>query len=111
MQDSKSLYDATVCLSELVTNAIKHSRSRYAGFFTVQVARVTGVWRVSVGDEGGTWDMPAQHDHRQSHGRGLAVVTALASRWDIGGDGISGRVVWFEIDDHQVVDAAPARVD
>ena len=46
--------DALLCVSELATNAVLHSRSgRPGGCFTVRAARRAGSVRVEVTDEGG----------------------------------------------------------
>ena len=87
--------DALLCLSELATNAIQHSRSaRPGGQFTVRATRAPGLVRVEVEDDGGPWHpQPSHHDHG---GRGLAILTALA-RWDITSNGNGHRTIWFEI--------------
>jgi serine/threonine-protein kinase RsbW len=103
--------DALVCVSELATNAVLHSRSgRPGGRFSVCVALQPGSVRVAVADEGGPWRQQRtsagrngdrRNGDRQSgdgqSGRGLLIVRALASRWgrDEGG---AGRTVWFEMD-------------
>jgi anti-sigma regulatory factor (Ser/Thr protein kinase) len=88
--------DALLCVSELATNAVLHSRSgRPGGGFTVRATARAGSVRVEVDDEGGPWQ-PASDGQGQS-GRGLLIVGELASRWGRDhGDG--GRTVWFEID-------------
>jgi serine/threonine-protein kinase RsbW len=97
MSGSSRADDAVLCLGELAANAVLHSRSgRTRGFFTVQIARSAGCWRVSVGDEGGPWQ-PNPGSGAGFGRRGLAIVAALSSRWQVDGDGVSGRVVWFEL--------------
>jgi anti-sigma regulatory factor (Ser/Thr protein kinase) len=99
MGDSPAVADAVTCLSELVTNAIIHTRSGLGGCFAIQVARGGSSWRVSVLDEGGVpWQRRADGDGLTN--RGLAIVGALARRWNADGDASNGRVVWFEIADH-----------
>lgn len=88
--------DAAVCVSELATNAVLHSRSgRPGGRFSVCVALQPGSVRVAVADEGGPW-RPERNGDGQS-GRGLLIVRALASRWGRE-ENEAGRTVWFEID-------------
>jgi anti-sigma regulatory factor (Ser/Thr protein kinase) len=84
--------------SELVTNAILHSRSGHPDReFTVRATLYSGdyAW-VEVIDAGGAWT-PDEHDHE--HGRGLAVVAGIAGdgNWGIEGD-VGSRVVWFRLD-------------
>jgi anti-sigma regulatory factor (Ser/Thr protein kinase) len=85
-----------VCLSELATNAVVHSRSRHpGGYFTVR-AQMCGHLRVEVRDQGGPWVWPDRGDQR--HGRGLLIVSRLARSWGRSGDPGSGWTVWFELD-------------
>jgi serine/threonine-protein kinase RsbW len=100
--------DAILCLSELAANAVTHSDSgRPGGQFTVSVA-VTGaaIWesgrvresdrvRIQVEDQGGQWDCSPREDGQ--HGRGLLIISRLASDWGIVGDGEINRIVWFEL--------------
>lgn len=88
--------DALACLSELATNSVLHSHSgRPGGTFCVRACVHGGRVRVEVEDAGGAWE-PAPGGNGQS-GRGLAIVSKLASRWGQGG-GETCRIVWFEID-------------
>jgi serine/threonine-protein kinase RsbW len=87
--------------SEVATNAILHSRSGHPDReFTVRATFYLGdyVW-VEVIDAGGAW---IQDKYDEEHGRGLAVVAAIAGadNWGIEGD-VSARVVWFRLDWHQ----------
>lgn len=89
--------DALVCLSELASNAIQHTRSaRPGGEFTVTVTvtRNGEHLRVEVQDDGGPWH-PHPHPGGE-RGRGLVVVAAMAS-WGVTGNGDGPRIVWFEI--------------
>ena len=66
------------------------------GLFTVRAAMRHGNRvRVEVEDQGGPWIRPAFADDQ--HGRGLLIVSQLASDWGISGDGHAGWTVWFEI--------------
>ena len=87
--------DALICLSELVTNAIRHSNSRRpGGTFTVRASAGHGRLRVEIEDQGGPW-RPRQGADGQG-GRGLLVVDQLTTAWGISGNG-TARVVWFEM--------------
>jgi anti-sigma regulatory factor (Ser/Thr protein kinase) len=86
---------ATLCLSELVTNAVIHTH----GGCVVRVTLGDGVLTTTVRDGGVAESAqvePAQ-DPLQVHGRGLRVVEALASRWGYDLDP-AGTAVWFALD-------------
>ncbi|NUR01237.1 MAG: ATP-binding protein [Streptomyces sp.] len=88
---------AVLLLSELVTNAVRHSRvgGRYIG--TRCVLRADAL-RVEVSDAGD--GLPALRTARDDEeaGRGLALVQALSTAWsaDPRPYGI-GKTVWFEL--------------
>jgi len=83
--------DALLCVSELVTNAVLHSQSaRPGGRFTVRAAARPGSLRVEVEDEGGPWRTDRDGDAQS--GRGLLIVSELASRWGRE-DAAAGRTV------------------
>ena len=84
-------------MSELAANAVTHSNSREpGGQFTIRASvRHRDLVRVEVEDQGGPWIKPAGTDGQ--HGRGLFIVSQLASDWGISGDSRAGWTVWFEI--------------
>jgi len=89
--------DAILCLSELVANAIVHSRSREpGGQFSVRVRLHGSDLRVEVSDQGGPWAQPAHADEHS--GRGLLIVGKLARDWGRAGDEQAGWTVWFEME-------------
>ena len=89
--------DAALCLSELAANACLHSRSREpGGRFTVRVQRDDARLRVEVTDEGGPWALTAHADAQQPNGRGLLIVSQLATAWGRAGDAGMGWTAWFE---------------
>ena len=84
--------------SEVAANAVSHSRSGDpGGMFTVRATVYLGdyAW-VEVIDQGGPW---AAGEDDEEHGRGLAVVAAIAGdgNWGIEGDS-SCRIAWFRLD-------------
>jgi serine/threonine-protein kinase RsbW len=91
-----SLDDALLCLSELATNAVIHSRSgRPGGRYTVSAELRPRRLRVAVRDQGGPWTQAEDPD--DPHGRGLLIVSRLAADWGRAGDA-TGWTVWFEMD-------------
>ena len=83
--------DAVLIMSEIATNAVRHSQS--AGeFFSVRVYLYqASVW-IECEDLGGQWHYRA--DEERPHG--LSIVDALAEEWGVDGD-TSGRVVWARL--------------
>ncbi len=84
--------------SELATNAILHSQSGHPDReFTVRMTLYPDdyAW-VEVIDAGGAW---GQGKHDDEHGRGLAVVAAIAGadNWGIEANA-SSRAVWFRLE-------------
>jgi two-component sensor histidine kinase len=89
--------DAILCLSELASNAVRHSRSaRPGGRFSVRVTRNSDWLFVEIEDGGGPWQRAAS-DHDEPHGRGLRIVDALTDVWGKTGDGVRSRMVWFQM--------------
>lgn len=94
--DRTAADDAVLCLSEVATNAIQHSRSAGpGGRFSVR-AELDGEWlRVEVGDQGGPWTRLIHRDGLR--GRGLLILAELAASWGRAGDARTGWRVWFEM--------------
>ncbi|MFJ4806011.1 ATP-binding protein [Streptomyces murinus] len=75
--------DAALIVSELSTNAIRHTASGLAsGRFHLAVAVSTQVVAVSITDDGGTGTVPKfEHQSQDAEGgRGLDMVNAIAHR-------------------------------
>lgn len=95
-----ALEQATLMVSELVTNVVVHAASVVC--LRVRTGPVT---RIEVEDEGGP--LPEQvvaaaasamaSASFEPGGLGLAIVDALATRWGTDDAG-RGKVVWFELD-------------
>lgn len=118
-----ALDDVTVLVSELATNAIKHTGSGLpGGWFRIDVTWAETFVRVVVTDHGsdsepvvrdtgtGADDSPDGGEtpdgedpdgeygwtaYEDPGGRGLAMVERLADAWGTGGDHL-GRFVWFD---------------
>jgi len=83
---------AVLLVSEIVTNAFLHGRSRARVAFRTTDDRL----RVEVGDDNSRLPQRAEPDHEALNGRGLAIVDTLAADWGAAQhDG--GKVVWFEL--------------
>lgn len=88
---------ASLLVSELVTNAIVHGRTGA----TVEAALGQGrVLRVAVTDDSAAL-LPevdtAVHASAEG-GRGLLIVSLLATRWGVRPNPAGGKAVWFELD-------------
>ena len=92
--------DFVLLASELSANAVVHSKSGQAGgVFTVRAEVSPGdfAW-LEVEDQGGPW---VQKEPDEEHGRGLAMVAALAGEgnWTVEDGSTPGtRVVWVRLD-------------
>lgn len=84
--------DATLIVSEIVSNAIVHSDSKGESF-TVRCEIFRNHVLIEVRDAGGNWE-PRGDDEG---GRGLAIVAALTAEWGVDGDA-RGRTVWARIE-------------
>ncbi|MEV0151990.1 MULTISPECIES: ATP-binding protein [unclassified Nonomuraea] len=87
--------EAELIVSELATNAIRHSASgRFGGRFLVSVQAHTDRLWVGVLDEGGPSSPRLFRPYPEGEGgRGLLLVANLAIDWGVWGDE-HGRTVW-----------------
>ena len=85
---------AALLVSELVTNAIIHGRSRA----TLLAGRPGGHLHVAVLDSDPRLPVGPQTDAPAAEsGRGMRIVAAVADRWGVELTD-EGKAVWFEID-------------
>ncbi len=85
---------AQLLVSELVTNAILHARTRVC----VRVVRRNGRVRVEVVDHSQTATRGRRYSSEATTGRGLGLVEALADEWGVDVDPSGGgKTVWFEV--------------
>ncbi|HEY6746927.1 MAG TPA: ATP-binding protein, partial [Mycobacteriales bacterium] len=85
---------AALLTTELVSNAIRHTRDE----LVVSVRVAAGRLRVGVADSSHRRPQLVQVGQRDTSGRGLHLVDALADRWGVDPDerGL-GKTVWFEL--------------
>jgi anti-sigma regulatory factor (Ser/Thr protein kinase) len=88
--------DHTVCLlvSEIVTNAIRHSGQGEEDRIVLAARMTPEFVRIEVRDRGPGFDPDVRHD---ASGFGLRMLDMLAARWGVDHDD-RGTRVWFEID-------------
>ncbi|MFW5416630.1 ATP-binding protein [Nocardiopsis sp. CNT-189] len=97
------LDSALLLVSEIASNAIRHTRSgEPGGRFGVEVHHSPGHLTVAVHDEGPRGDDPGAHPTVEAFspdsegGRGLAIIDAVASDWNT--EAVpGGRVVAFTL--------------
>jgi anti-sigma regulatory factor (Ser/Thr protein kinase) len=98
MGDSLSeddLFDVSVMVSELVTNAVRHAGADEHAKVIVHLAIASGVLRVEVCDQGPGFEPPPITRPRAGvGGSGLLLVDQLSSSWGVASD--DGTCVWFE---------------
>jgi anti-sigma regulatory factor (Ser/Thr protein kinase) len=89
---------ARLLVSELVTNAVQHTRSRRpGGTVTVMVIELAGSLRVEVTDEGAARKIPVVRDDMlATDGRGLFLVQSLADEWGYLREP-GATTVWFRL--------------
>jgi anti-sigma regulatory factor (Ser/Thr protein kinase) len=85
-------HDAALVLTELVTNAVLHTRSPVR----LVARRLPGALRVEVHDGSPVLPTRRSHDVEASTGRGLELVEAVSSRWGVHATD-AGKAVWFEV--------------
>jgi DNA-binding response OmpR family regulator len=86
------LDDAALVVSELVTNAVRHAGS--ASLMVVN--RLEGGIRIEVRDDGPGSPVPEPPESHAERGRGLMIVSALATAWGVE-SGESSKTVWVEL--------------
>ncbi|MFD6533194.1 ATP-binding protein [Streptomyces sp. NPDC060184] len=90
---TESVETTELLMSELLTNALIHTRNGATVTATVEGARV----RVEVRDFAS--GMPRSYVPNAddgTHGRGLILVRSLADAWGVEAQ-VLGKVVWFEV--------------
>jgi anti-sigma regulatory factor (Ser/Thr protein kinase) len=90
-----------VVVSELVTNAVQHGNG---GAITVELSAGAGPVLLSVADDSDVLPRPREPDDRG--GRGLTLIEALSSRWQVR-DRDGGKCVQVELRPYTAEDGAP----
>jgi anti-sigma regulatory factor (Ser/Thr protein kinase) len=102
--DASVFYDASLCLSELVTNAVLHSGAAEHDELELRVVLSGQTLRVTVIDRGSGFDPPRPTGGDES-GWGLYIVDRLSHAWGVERD--PHTAVWFEM--RAVPDAEPGQ--
>lgn len=87
--------DASLVVAELVANAVKHGGARIELDLTAR----HDVIRIAVFDSNDTPEelAPLHPNPTREHGRGLAMIDQLVTRWGREA-AANGKIVWAEID-------------
>lgn len=85
--------EATIAATELTTNALIHTDSEVS----VSVETHPALLRVAVQDGSPIPPVPGALDDTSMCGRGLLLVTQLATRWGFEPASSGGKRVWFEM--------------
>ena len=90
-REASAVEDAVLMMSELVTNAVRHTRAVLFVLVTIE----NHTLHVDVTDDNPTLPTPPDPEHADTNGRGLRIVDALATRWGVTPT-TQGKTVWFE---------------
>jgi anti-sigma regulatory factor (Ser/Thr protein kinase) len=95
-------YDATLLVSELVGNAVRHAPSLPSGHVAVRWEIHDDGCQLEVSDGGRSEHLdPVIAADSDTSGRGLAIVSALAERWGVKSNADSTTVWLFYRFSHQ----------
>jgi anti-sigma regulatory factor (Ser/Thr protein kinase) len=94
--DHPALDGVLLCLSEVMSNAIRHTASGRDGRIRIEAAFRESEIRIGALDDGGADTVPRVVHDADEGGRGLALVEAIADDWgaEVQGD---GTLVWFSV--------------
>jgi anti-sigma regulatory factor (Ser/Thr protein kinase) len=83
-------------VSEVVSNAVRHSSGPAAGVIRLSVTLTKTAIHVAVSDEGGGFTPRTRDPDRIEDGYGLYLLEKAASSWGVENSG--GTTVWFALD-------------
>lgn len=86
--------DATLLLSEVVTNAVRHARGG-----TIMVAVTLSQSRLLAQVHDDSSKPPVRRAAGETGGWGLGLLDELSAQWGVDRHADDGKTVWFEIDD------------
>jgi two-component sensor histidine kinase len=88
--------DVLLLVTELVTNAVRHTNAGPDAVVRVELRRGSDVVRVAVSNEGAGFTADAPLERDLADGWGLTLVDRIADRWAITPTA-SGTRAWFEL--------------
>lgn len=92
LRDADLRYDASLVVSELVGNAVRHGGQRVR----LELALSPDVLLVAVADGSSVLPHVPDADEAREGGRGMAIVTAVASAWGVE-ERAPGKRVWAHL--------------
>jgi anti-sigma regulatory factor (Ser/Thr protein kinase) len=93
----RSLEDARLLLTEVMTNAIRHAQGGGEEPITVSLSVVGDELVVQVADPGEGFDARRPHGTTAGTGWGLFLLEQIASVWGVERRPGGGSVVWFRL--------------
>ena len=95
LKDHPARHTAVLLATEIATNAVRHSGTRFFGLSATRIAG--GCLRIVVIDEGRAGIPHLQDKSADAEsGRGMTIVDTLAKRWGVVRRPGVGVAVWFE---------------
>jgi DNA-binding NarL/FixJ family response regulator len=85
--------EALLVVSELAANAVLHAGSSYE----VRLSSSPGLLRIEVSDDDPGTPEPQPFSSTAETGRGIVLVSAIATSWGIETNGSAGKVTWAEL--------------
>ncbi len=98
-------YDASVVLSELVTNAVLHARTDVH----LRVSSTGRILSLEVSDGSPKLPMAKRANPRAATGKGLVLIDALATAWGVRREA-SGKTIWANFAEGSALETSEPRV-